>query len=136
GFEASWVMDAEQAARRLSDDDFDVLLADCRLPGLGGVELARAARLSRPDMGIAVMTSYPEAGIETAARVNGVDDFFEKPLHSHNFIARIKTLVSRSRAARMRGAGTPPARGATARVEPVELAQEVPARDGISGPLN
>jgi CheY-like chemotaxis protein len=102
GFEAAWVPDAEQASERLEAEDFDVLLADYRLPGRSGMDLARDARLARPDLGIAVMTSFAEGHTEMAARCSGADDFFEKPLHLANFVCRIRELVTRSRAPRLR----------------------------------
>jgi len=106
GFDASWVMDAEQASERLDCERFDVLLADCRLPGRSGLELARDARRSRPAIGIAVMTSYAEGGTEDTARESGADDFFEKPLHSSNLVARIRDLVARARTGGMEVAGS------------------------------
>lgn len=134
GFEAAWVMDAEQASRRLEDEPFDVLLADCRLPGRSGVDLARDTRLSRPGIGIAVMTSYAEADAELTARSNGADDFFEKPLHSSNFISRIRELVRRSRASGTRTPDSPPVRGAFAEAVPVAPAPEVSPACEASGP--
>jgi CheY-like chemotaxis protein len=98
GFDAAWVMDAEQASERLENEPFDVLLADCRLPGRSGLELAQEARRSRPCIGIAVMTSFNEGGTADSARASGADDFFEKPLHSSNLVTRIRDLVMRSRA--------------------------------------
>jgi CheY-like chemotaxis protein len=98
GFDAAWVTDAEQASKRLDTEPFDVLLADCRLPGRSGLELARHARRSQPGLGIAVMTSFAEIGMETTARESGADDFFEKPLHFFNLVARIQDLVTRSMA--------------------------------------
>jgi CheY-like chemotaxis protein len=129
GFDASWVMDAEQASQRLEDERFDVLLADCRLPGQSGVDLARATRLAQPGMGIAVMTSYAEADTETTARSNGADDFFGKPLHSSNLVTRIGALVSRSRASG--SSESPPARGAIAQAMPVDPAP-VAAPSGVA----
>jgi DNA-binding response OmpR family regulator len=97
GFEAAWVMDAEQATDRLDQEPFDVVLADCRLPGRSGLELARHIRRSRPRIGIAVMTSYAERNTEDTARASGADVFFEKPLHSCTLVSRVRALVTRSR---------------------------------------
>ncbi|MHB1887297.1 MAG: response regulator transcription factor, partial [Acidimicrobiales bacterium] len=120
GFEASWVTDAEQASERLGREAFDVLLADFRLPGSSGMDLARHTRQSMPSLSIAVMTSFADSHTEQTALSSGADDFFEKPLHSSNFVARIGALVTRSRAAGER-AGSPPARG-TLQAGPVESA--------------
>jgi DNA-binding response OmpR family regulator len=97
GFVAAWVMSAEQASARLDTEPFDVLLADYRLPGQSGIELARDIRGSMPGIGIAVMTSFAESDTEDTARENGADDFFEKPLHPSNLVSRIGDLVTRSR---------------------------------------
>ncbi len=131
GFEASWVTDAEQASERLGREAFDVLLADFRLPGLSGMDLARHTRQSMPSLSIAVMTSFADSHTEQTALSGGADDFFEKPLHSSNFVARIRALVTRSRAAGVR-AGSPPARG-TPEAGPVESAPEASPRSDASG---
>lgn len=134
GFESAWVTDAEQASERLDNERFDVLLADCRLPGRNGMELARDTRQSQPGMGIAVMTSFAEAHTEQTARCNGADDFFEKPLHSSNFVARMRDLVTRSRSSDVR-ADSPSSRGAT-QASPMESAPEASPRNDASGPLH
>jgi len=131
GFEAAWVTDAEQASERLGNELFDVLLADYRLPGRNGMELARDTRQSQPGMGIAVMTSFAESQGEQVARSNGADDFFEKPLHVSNFVARIRDLVARSRTSGVQ-AGSPSVRGPQA--GPMESAPEVSPRSNASGP--
>jgi CheY-like chemotaxis protein len=131
GFDTSWVTDAEQASERLESECFDVLLADFRLPGRDGMELARSTRRSQPSMGIAVMTSFAETNTEETARSNGADDFFEKPLQSSNFVARIRDLVARSRAPRMQVL-PPSARGAIL-ASPTETAPEASPRRDASG---
>jgi CheY-like chemotaxis protein len=133
GFDAAWVTDAEQASERLDRELFDVLLADCRLPGRNGMDLARDTRQAQPGMGIAVMTSFAENQTEEVARSNGADDFFEKPLHISNFVARIGDLVTRSRTSGSQ-AESPSARGSQA--GPMESAPEASPRSGASGPPN
>ncbi len=135
GFDAAWVSDAEQASARLDAEPFDVLLADYRLPGRSGMDLARETRLARPGIAIAVMTSFAESDIELAARSNGADDFFEKPLHSSNLVSRIGDLVTRSRASGARETASPSARGAF-QASPMESAPEVSPRSDTSGPPN
>jgi len=133
GFDAAWVMDAEQATERLGSEPFDVLLADYRLPGRSGVELARDTRRSQPSIGIAVMTSFAEIGTEEEVRTNGADDFFEKPLHSSTLVTRIRALVSRSRDGSDRVPASPPARGAFM-ATPAVPAPGVSPSGGTSGP--
>jgi CheY-like chemotaxis protein len=64
---------ADSPAKALSDlaaGGFDVLLTDLAMPGLSGLELAKAARMADRSLGIILMSGYPhsfetrEAGIE------------------------------------------------------------------------
>jgi two-component system cell cycle sensor histidine kinase/response regulator CckA len=48
------------ALQALSKDDAALLLADIRLPSGSGLELARFARIQRPDVKILLMTAYRE----------------------------------------------------------------------------
>ncbi len=109
GVDAAWALDAEQASALLADESYDVLLADFRLPGRSGIELAADVHRLIPEMRIAVMTSFSGSDMEHAARSSGADDFFEKPLHCANFVARMTELVHQSRSAARRPKGAPPA---------------------------
>jgi CheY-like chemotaxis protein len=135
GFDAAWVMDAEQASHRLQQEPFDVLLADCRLPGRSGIELARETRRSQPRIGIAVMTSYAEGGTEDRARASGADDFFEKPLHSSTLVPRVRALVTQSRTSRIEVSPSPSIQGAH-EAPPMAPVPEARFRSVDSGPSN
>lgn len=131
GLESAWVPDAEQAGPLLEDEDFDVLLADYRLPGRNGVELARKARSALPELGIVVMTSFREDDLESFARLSGADDFFEKPLHSSTLLRRVRELVSR---ARVSGPRTPRRSSAGGGSQlPASSAPGLPPRGGGPG---
>lgn len=108
GFDPDWIVDAEQAKAVLHDESFDVLLADYRLPGRGGLELARDARRLLPAISVAVMTSSAATDSERIARLGGADDFFKTPLHSNDLVLRITELVHRSRSRRRETNGAPP----------------------------
>jgi|GEM_PF-1703335 len=134
GFRATSVSNAEQAAVLLEDGAFDVLLADYRLPGRSGVELARYARSVLPTLGIAVMTSFAETGLERSARSSGADDFFEKPLPVASLVERVSELVIRSRVTASRGPSDPPAREAIT-PPPAAAAPGAPGGGGAPGSL-
>lgn len=95
GITSVWTIDAEHASDLLATESFDVLLTDIRLPGRSGLDLAQEARANRPGIGIAMMTSYNEAGLERRARSLGADDFFEKPLTPSSLVSRIVSLLER-----------------------------------------
>lgn len=108
GFEPSWAIDADEASSMLESGHFDVLLTDFRLPGRNGLEVVREARDARPGLGIAMMTSFNEGGLEQSARSNGADDFFEKPLTPGTLVSRVTSLFTRPRGVLFEGDGRAP----------------------------
>src|SRR5512138_2055112 len=56
------------AARRLLDvSSYDLLVADIRLRSQNGLHLVRSARLQHPEMGIVLVTGYPEPSLALEA---------------------------------------------------------------------
>lgn len=72
--------DPVAALVRLRDDEFDVVLADCRMPGLGGVALLTEARKRHPRTVRLLMTGHADMR-GTAASLNeaGIFRFVSKP---------------------------------------------------------
>jgi PAS domain S-box-containing protein len=58
GHDVTVAKDAEQALSLLDQQTFDVLLTDILMPGIGGIELARAAAHRYPEMSIILMTGF------------------------------------------------------------------------------
>jgi two-component system response regulator MprA len=73
----------------------DLLILDLGLPGLDGVEVAKALRQSGDDVPILVLTARD--GVE--ARVEGLDagadDYLVKPFERQELLARLRALLRR-----------------------------------------
>jgi DNA-binding response OmpR family regulator len=73
----------------------DLLILDLGLPGLDGVEVAKALRKSGDDVPILVLTARD--GVE--ARVEGLDagadDYLVKPFERQELLARLRALLRR-----------------------------------------
>jgi len=68
------------------EDDFDVVLLDWKMPGMDGVETARAIRrVLPPEVLIIILTAYDYSAIEEEARAAGVDGFMSKPFFIQSF---------------------------------------------------
>lgn len=73
---------AENAARALQmieSENFDIVLADIKMPGMDGLEMMKRIRMIKPDSIVIVMTAF--ATVDTAVRAlkEGAFDYVTKP---------------------------------------------------------
>ncbi|MGO9410010.1 MAG: response regulator [Spirochaetia bacterium] len=85
----------------------DVILADIRMPGLDGLELAYALRTASPDTVVVIMSCYKEFDYARRAMKVGVLDFIVKPIEEEELFAvldRARAEVERRKSDRLRAA--------------------------------
>ena len=93
---------ADSPAKALSDlstGEFDILVTDLSMPGLSGLDLAKAARASDRSLGIILMSGYPHS---LELRDTGYE-LMRKPFSPASLEAAIKRAASGARD----GAGAP-----------------------------
>jgi CheY-like chemotaxis protein len=61
GYKAKGVGTAEEALAALAGEDFHVLFTDFTLPGMNGVELAKKAKTTMPELKVIFASGYGEA---------------------------------------------------------------------------
>jgi CheY-like chemotaxis protein len=64
GYRAVPVTNAADAMAAFEQEDFDLVVTDLGMPGMHGVELARAVQQKQPGLPVIVMTSYGEVECE------------------------------------------------------------------------
>lgn len=69
---------AEETLERLEDEQPDIVLTDIRMPGMDGIELAKAIKERRPDTEIVILTGYDDFGYARQALREGVTDYLLK----------------------------------------------------------
>jgi CheY-like chemotaxis protein len=58
GYRAVPASNAAEALRAFEEEEFDLLVTDFQMPGMSGLELARAVRNRNPDFPVIVMTAF------------------------------------------------------------------------------
>lgn len=83
GHEARFALDAEEALEALGRFQFECVILDLGLPGMGGIELARHLRREPGTSRMLLIALTAEQGSDVRARVMqaGCDHFMTKPLH-------------------------------------------------------
>jgi len=77
-----------------SGEPLDLLITDVGLPGLSGRELAEAARASRPDLPILLITGYAGKALETMRLAPNME-VLRKPFTLDELAARVQALLKR-----------------------------------------
>ena len=85
----------EEALARIEEREFDVIVTDVVMPGLGGLELLDQARALNPQAAVILMTGYATIDSAVAALRGGACDYLEKPFEPDDLSARVERLLRR-----------------------------------------
>lgn len=125
--------DGEEMFQRLAETRPDLILLDVMLPGRDGFDLCRQLRAD-PDMPPIIMLTAKDEEIDRVVGLElGADDYIVKPFGRRELIARIKTVLRRTRYSPAR-----PSRGIFrfADKEFIPTQMEIREADGTSVPLS
>lgn len=106
GFDISEALTGEQALPLLRAADFDAVLLDVNMPGMGGIEACREIRRQFPRLPVLMLTVRDNEDDKVEALEAGADDYVTKPFPVRELVARVRAAVRRSH--------TPPGNGNTA----------------------
>ncbi|HYQ48691.1 MAG TPA: diguanylate cyclase [Thermodesulfovibrionales bacterium] len=97
GYHCDEAASGDVAAEMLGNRQFDLLITDIVMPGMGGLELAAQARRLSPSMLIIVMTGYINEFPYDKAIASGASDFIKKPFTPVELLVRIKHVRQQER---------------------------------------
>lgn len=94
GHDVVAVGDGDSAARNIESDNYDLLLADIRMPGVDGLQLARAARDRMPKLPILLITGYAAEALGARDLIERDVRVFSKPFHLHEIVRQVAHLLA------------------------------------------
>jgi nitrogen regulation protein NR(I) len=97
GFKVTICHRGDEGLRRSGSAEYDVVLTDLRLPGLGGLELVHQLHSIQPHLPVILMTAH--GTIETAIEATkmGAYDYLQKPFEIPNLLYVLNRAVAASR---------------------------------------
>jgi len=84
----------EEAAMK---DDISLVILDLIIPGKSGIDVCRSIKAVRPDLPILMLTALSTTVDKVRGFEAGADDYLVKPFDFPELLARIKSLLKRSR---------------------------------------
>lgn len=87
----------EEALSLIRTAQFDVVLLDINMPGMGGIDVCRIMRKSSPRLPIVMLTVQGSEDRKVEALDAGADDYITKPFQLRELIARLRAAVRRNK---------------------------------------
>lgn len=101
GFKVKVVGDGREALKEFERRPPDLVLLDVMLPSLSGIEVCQRIRATS-DVPVIMLTAKGSEWDKVLGLEVGADDYVTKPYSSRELLARIKSVMRRSRAGELR----------------------------------
>ena len=84
---------AEEGLQALDNQQFDIVIADYRLPGMDGIEFFKKSRLAHTDVVKILITAYATDSVNCEAIQAGVQKVIPKPFTCHDLLDCLAVLM-------------------------------------------
>jgi len=99
GFAIGEAGNGEEAMTRLRMVDYEAVLLDINMPGMGGIETCRKICQNYPRLPIIMLTVLDQEDDKVEALDAGADDYVTKPFQIRELTARLRAAIRRSKTA-------------------------------------
>jgi two-component system, OmpR family, response regulator len=97
GYAVKTSHDGVQGLNLAKQNTFDALIVDRMLPGMEGLEVIKALRVSGQTMPVIILSALGEVDDRVKGLRSGGDDYLVKPFAFDELLARLEILLRRSR---------------------------------------
>jgi DNA-binding NtrC family response regulator len=95
GYRVEEAGDGQDAIRRLSTNEFDVVISDVKMPGISGLTLMEEASKTKPGIKWIMVTAFGSIGEAVNAVKMGASDYLTKPFESPDELRHVVRRVVR-----------------------------------------
>ena len=96
GFEVAEAATGEEALALIRSLQYDAVLLDMNMPGMGGMAACREIRRVAPSLPILMLTIRDNQDDKVEALESGADDYVTKPFHMRELTARVRAAIRRA----------------------------------------
>jgi two-component system response regulator HydG len=100
GYECAVAVSGQAGARKMEQDDFDVVVTDLKMPDMDGLAILRKARADLPDAEVVMITGHGDVKTAVEAIKEGAANYLTKPVDMAELRAIVGKASERLRQAR------------------------------------
>ena len=82
-----------EGLKLLTENHYDLVITDLKMPGMDGIELFDEFKEIKPDVPVIIITAYGSLEIADEAMKKGVADFITKPFRKDNILFTINRVL-------------------------------------------
>ncbi|MGD8916492.1 MAG: response regulator [Syntrophobacterales bacterium] len=90
GIEVDSALNGEEALARLVEKEFEVVILDVMMPGLGGLEVLRQIKSTHPDTQVILLTGHGSTREGIEGMRLGAFDYLIKPVDIEEMLEKMK----------------------------------------------
>lgn len=93
GIEVDSALNGEEALAKLVEKDFEVVILDVMMPGLGGLEVLRQIKTTHPDTQVILLTGHGSTREGIEGMRLGAFDYLIKPVDIEEMLEKMKAAA-------------------------------------------
>jgi DNA-binding NtrC family response regulator len=97
GHEVLLAPSGAEALSHVRNQQVDLVLSDCRMPGMSGPELLQNIKTVNPEIPLILMTAYGTVETAVQAMKDGAADYLTKPLDLEELLVRLARVTEQTR---------------------------------------
>lgn len=95
GYRATGAASVTEALRKISEEVYDLTLADLRMDNMNGMDVLRAAKQMDPSMEVIILTGYGTVESAVEAMKLGAFDYVTKPVTPDELLVKVERALGR-----------------------------------------
>jgi DNA-binding response OmpR family regulator len=97
GIEADCALNGEEALAKMVEKEFEVVILDVMMPGLGGLEVLRQIKTTHPNTQVILLTGHGSTREGIEGMRLGAFDYLIKPVDIEEMLAKMKEAAKTGR---------------------------------------
>jgi len=93
GHQVTTAGSGEEALKRLTEEDYAVVLTDLRMKGMQGLELLTQLKRDHPETNVILMTAFGSVETAVEAMKHGANDYLTKPVKKDELVRVVERVI-------------------------------------------
>lgn len=99
GYEVKAAKNGLEGLKMISDEKFDLVLTDLKMPDMDGIEVLKRIKEEWPEIEVIIITGYQTVDTAVKSIKLGAFDYIEKPFTPDALVAAVAKALNRKRIA-------------------------------------